>query len=54
MRKHGSCGPGAQHVNMVDVARSRHDRVHEAEHVATGQGPGYPAGKPKRRIDWLF
>jgi hypothetical protein len=33
---------------MVDVACSRHDRVHEAQHLATGQCTAHAAFKPQK------
>ena len=51
MAKHGFCRSGPEQLDMVDVAGSRHDRVHEAEHLATGQCTTDSAFKPRRRVD---
>jgi hypothetical protein len=49
--KHGFCRPGTEQLDMVDVACSRHDRVHETQHFATGQCTAHTAGQPQRRVD---
>jgi len=54
VRKPGPGGPGTEHLDMVDVTCSRHDRVHEAEHFATGPCTAHTAGQPQRRINQRF
>jgi hypothetical protein len=49
--KHGFGRPGTEHLDMVDVAGSRHDRVHEAQHLATGHCPTHTARQPQARVD---
>jgi hypothetical protein len=49
VREHGSCSFGTEHLDIVDVACSRHDRVHEAQHLATGQCTAHAAGQAQRR-----
>src|ERR1035438_3628777 len=49
--KHGLGGSGTEQLDMVDVACSRHDRVHEAQHLATGHCPTHPACQPQARVD---
>ncbi len=51
VREHGFGRPGTEQFNMVDVACSRHDRVHEAEYLATGQCTAHTAGQPQGRVD---
>jgi hypothetical protein len=51
VRKHGPGGPGTEQLDMVDVACSRHDRMHEAEHFATGPCTAHTAGQPQRRVN---
>jgi hypothetical protein len=52
--QHGTCRSGAQHVGVIDVARSGDDGMDECAHLTTGQRTTDPSDKVQLLIDQLF
>ncbi|HVB06470.1 MAG TPA: hypothetical protein VNF07_09540 [Acidimicrobiales bacterium] len=50
MAEHGGGPTGAEHVRIVDVARTGADRMHEREHLAAGECAANPAAKAHRVV----
>ena len=52
--EHRRAGAGAQHVCVVDMARTRHDRVHEREDLSSGERAAESSGETDRVVYQLL
>jgi len=48
MPQHPAAATGAQHISMVDVAGTSHDRMHQRQDLASGIGTTNQAGHAHR------